>query len=366
MIMVVVVLKVCYFKIKIEELIYKEAINALDIEFMGGALTVDSAVKNVTSKDWKGNTVLMQACKLADEKLALGILEECDKLDIKLDLDAVNWRGESALIIACRKKLPKVASVLIRKGAKLDIQSSNGSTALIWASRNCMHDVVDTLLDWCADPTLKTIKGDSMLRFILSAWYDKDVTDTILKYLKVADMYNIKLGSKNPLLLPDIMGSCRLYDDLVCKLIDMRVNCEGKTNISMYGYWCRDADLLENACLKGYVKTVKKLLELQKNTKFRVGQGKYLLKLAIVGRRGKEIMFFLLDFGACFDENIYNHFVGLLDFAKDYDMDQHVVEYITEKHPEQLEGINMRLNLMTKKRMQEEIDSLRSQVSRLG
>ncbi len=319
---------------------------------MGSSLTLESAVKSVNSIDLKGNTSLMRACKKKKETLALNILKKSKELKLEIDLNVKNHKGETALIIACKNKLSKIALALVDQDTiDIDIQDSNLTTALMWACHENMYEVVDIMLEKKADASKLNSFGKSALTFLLKKSITKDLTELILKLVTVANMYNVNKGLKDPYLLYDIIqNSWYIYDDLIVKLIKMGVPYDKKLHTVVDEKETIIVDsVLELACYKGYIATVKKIMELEGIYKFVSSEGQKLLKLAVRGRSGRQMLFHLLDSDAKLDDHVYNNFIELLYFSKGYGNDHYVLEYINLKHPQRLNAICAAVEIKLKK-----------------
>lgn len=330
---------------------------------MGCNLSVKYVADTINTKNIKQNTGLIRACKSEDEKLVLDSLIECDNRKIFVDYDLYNNKHETALIISCRKNLSKVALELIKRGANLNIQCNRGNTALIWAIHNRMYNVINELLDKKSDPTLINETGKDALIYILGI--NRNMTPTIIKLLKVADSYNINKGIKDENLLFKIMNnSVYNYDNLICILINMgakisKINKDIYFRNSSINNKITIYHLIYYACYKGYINTVKKFIEqYDKNILETFTETNILLTLAICGDGCKDLIFYLLDNSIKLSNSKCEHFVKLFELSKDYNKDYYIIEYITTKCPEELNGINIILNMRTITKMQTDINKM--------
>ena len=97
-------------------------------------------------------------------------------------LSAPEWSdefGQSALLFAAKKNYHNHCARMIQNGAQIDCQSNNGLSSLSWASFLGHLPVVNTLLQFAADPNLETQHGSTALSFAAESGHCRIISNLI-------------------------------------------------------------------------------------------------------------------------------------------------------------------------------------------
>ena len=111
----------------------------------------------MNTKDKKGGTALMYACKRGYSQTVSTLLGQCH------DINAQDKTGNTALVWACFKGHRQIASMLLVRGADANLRNGKGKTALMRACENGYTHTVCVLLEQGADVNVCDNKGNTGL-----------------------------------------------------------------------------------------------------------------------------------------------------------------------------------------------------------
>lgn len=139
----------------------------------GNATLVDILIARGAAQDLVGVAPDVRGGHLA-AGVASGILEIVQKLvDAGLPLDAENIIGRHPLTLASGSGFEDIVDYLLAEGFPLDLRnSSDGSTAIMWAANGGHIHIVQKLLDAGADPTLSDNGGWTAIEAAEMAGHD--------------------------------------------------------------------------------------------------------------------------------------------------------------------------------------------------
>jgi ankyrin repeat protein len=151
------------------------------------------------------------------------------------DISKMNKNDYNYLWFSCAKynKIEKIKE-LINLGVDVNIKDKNGSTALIYASRNGYKDIVELLLKYKADINIKNKFGNTALIYALRNGY-KEIVELLLKYkadVNIKDNY----GS-TALILASYNGHIEIVELLLKHGADVNIqNLSGNTALILASY----------------------------------------------------------------------------------------------------------------------------------
>lgn len=141
---------------------------------------------DVNARNFRGETALHWACLNGPSSEVEHLLKLRPDVDVNARDDV---HKNTALIVACSRCDQNVARVLLERRPDVDVNARDveGNTALMWACRHTMLDVVGRLLEWPGvDVSARNAHGDTVLT--LACRYNRiDVAVRVSRHNAVQD-----------------------------------------------------------------------------------------------------------------------------------------------------------------------------------
>ncbi|RYP74866.1 hypothetical protein DL771_002787 [Monosporascus sp. 5C6A] len=181
---------------------------------------------DVNAKARLGRTALHKAIEEQHEELVLELLGVVKRLDMHLDVDAIDEEGYTPLISAARYGMVDTVKALANAGANLDATANDAWSALRWAASNNYDLVVEELLnkdvtiklgDWSLLHWAAAQGKDSILQNLISKGADVDLLTEEGTALMCAIRHNnhsavwFLIEAKAKLDIPDLEGNTALH-----------------------------------------------------------------------------------------------------------------------------------------------------------
>lgn len=205
-----------------------------------GVVTLLRAKARVNEKNDHGSTALMFAAQVAAKSIVAQLLHA------GANVDEQNALGSTALIFtSTHPRGMETAQLLTRNGADVDVQTNQGHTALMEASRTGNEALVSILIHNGAQLELKTEKGLTALHIAV-----KELNVDLSRYLirQGADVDVKETRGITPLMMSSNFDILEVSQDLI------------RAGASVDAVDNNDKTALHYAAQKGLVDTVKLLL----------------------------------------------------------------------------------------------------------
>ena len=142
-----------------------KAINKGDTEFIKAVVTTIPALRTYFAKHYKYGdeqyTALMWACSYGHKRIVEQLLNAGANPEVK-----TTGSMHSALHYASRGNYASIVEILLQNNARVDEKNRSLATPLMFTVYRGYPEVVEILLKYQADYTLKDIYGDDSLRFL--------------------------------------------------------------------------------------------------------------------------------------------------------------------------------------------------------
>jgi ankyrin repeat protein len=256
----------------------------------------------INSKNTKGWTALMLACKNSNRTSSLDTIKILLKYGADVNLQSYNDRTALIYAAGCSNFDSSVETVrlLINNGADVNISGDDGWTALMHASRYSNADedsnleTVRILLDSGSNINLKNLGGFTALRLAIE---DTD-SGSKLETVKMLLEYGSDINSKSHDGWTVLMSTCRYFslnNNLLARLL---LEYEPDVNIINAAGWTALMHAARYASTESNIEIVKLLIDNNANINLKNNDNCTALMLACVASNNLNTVRLLLKNGA--------------------------------------------------------------------